>query len=171
MAEPVLQNTLLKAAEQKIESQLTQKTRSNYLRIVTAGMKLALKDGPNSIIASLKKSQNPLDDCVNGVIGLMSLLFRESNGTMPMNAMIPAASVLLIQALDFAARAGIMKVGKPELEHAIQSLVEKLLPKLGVTPDRLTSLTQKVHGIMADPTKRALINKAGGGEDGAAQPK
>jgi hypothetical protein len=48
-----LNNKILNDSEQKIEASLTPENRNNYMKIVVAGMKVAMQGGPNSILASL----------------------------------------------------------------------------------------------------------------------
>src|SRR4051812_14503031 len=113
-----VQNNILKAAEQKLESQLTPQVRQNYDKIVVAALKVALDKGPNGILASLRDSKDPIKDCVLGTINVVGLLRMQSRGTMPINAAVPACMSLIIHALDFADKSGIMKVGQEELAHA-----------------------------------------------------
>lgn len=157
-----LQDNVLQAAMQKIESQLTEENRANYQRLVVAGMSTALHGGPNSILASLKNSKDPIHDCVHGAINLSLLLWKQSRGTAPLKALIPAAMTLLIQALDFADKSGIVKVGTPELVAATHLFTDVLFEKLGISKAMLHNAAGKIHGMIQDPAQLAKLNLAAG---------
>jgi hypothetical protein len=103
--------SVIDAAEQLVERQLTPETHESYLKIVVAGMKAGLENGPNSILAGLEKSADPVADCAKGAIGLVLILKHQAKGIMPVKAMIPAATTLMLKALAFVDRTGIAKVG------------------------------------------------------------
>lgn len=158
----LLSNQILQAAEQKVESQLTPENRANYMKIVVAGMKLALAKGPNGILASLKQSKNPLNDCAEGAINICLLMSKQSRGTMPAKAMVPAAMTLMLHALDFADKTGVLKVGTPELVKASHIFTNHVFKAFGITSQMLHTAAANIHGIMQDPAKMHAINlKAG----------
>lgn len=158
----LLQNRILKAAEQKVESGLTPDNRADYLKIVVAGMKIALDGGPNSMLASLKQSKTPIQDCVTGAVNLCLLMRKQSRGTMPLKAMVPAGMTLLIQALDFADRAGVVKVGNPELVQAAKLYTNQIFKSAGITAQMLHTAAGKIHAITQDPSAMEKINRAAG---------
>lgn len=161
-AENPMQDNVLQAAEQKIESQLTPETQAAYMRIVTAGMKIALAKGPNGIMAGIAHSQNPLQDCAKGAIGLVGMMFKQSRGTMPVKALIPAATTLMLKALDFADRTGVVKVGTPELVQATHIFANLMLKEFGVTGQMLKTAAGKIHQIANDPASMTKIHLAAG---------
>lgn len=162
-------NTVLKAAERKVEAGLTPETRANYQKIVTAGMKIALKDGPNGILAGLAKSKDPLHDCAKGAINLCLLMRKQARGVMPFKAMVPAAMTLMLQALDFADKAGVIKVGAVEIGKASRIFADEIFKAFGISGQQLQTAATKVHAITQDPAQMARLNleagitKAGGG--------
>jgi hypothetical protein len=155
----LIENNLLKAAEKKIEDQLTGPNRANYLKIVTAGMALALDKGPDGILGQLRNSEDPVRDSAIGAINLCLTMRQQSRGTMPMKAMVPAAMTLMLMALDFADKAGIAKVGRDELVQASHVFTNHLFEIMGVTPDMLRGAAEKVNAITQDPQKMAAINQ------------
>jgi hypothetical protein len=124
---------LIAAAEKQVEVQLTPDTRESYLKIVVAGMKAGLENGPNSILAGLQKSKDPVADCAKGAIGLVLILKHQAKGIMPVKAMIPAAMTLMLKGLAFADRTGIVKVGADELARATHIFAHDFLAKFGIT--------------------------------------
>lgn len=147
----MMRNKLLAATEEKIESNLFGRNRQDYLKAVNAGMKAALHGGTNSILAKLKDSKNPIHDSVVGAINLSLILRHQSRNTMPMKAMIPAATSLMLHALDFAESLGMVQIDKPELDEATHLLVNTLLKRLGITPNMLHTAAGKVHALMENP--------------------
>lgn len=159
----LLTNRLLEAAEKRIEGDLTPENRANYTRIVVAGMKLALDKGPKGILASLKQSKNPLSDCATGAVNLCILMRRQSRGTMPVKAMVPAAMTLMLHALDFAERTGIIKtVGTAELSKATHTFTNTAFARFGITPQMLHGAADKLHKTVQDPAKLEKIKRAAG---------
>jgi hypothetical protein len=157
-----LRDNVLRAAEQKVESQLTPENRANYLKVVVAGLKVGLQGGPNSILASIRNSQDPVRDCALGAVNLALMLAKESRYTMPPQAMVPAAMTLMLHALDFVDRAGIAKVSVPELNRATHVFTNRLLAVFKVSPQVLTHLSHNVHGIMQDPASMEMLARRAG---------
>lgn len=153
---------ILAAAEQKVESQLTPDTHESYLKIVVAGMKAGLADGPNSILAGLAKSKDPVSDCAKGAIGLVLVLKHQAKGIMPVKAMIPAGMTLMLKALAFADRTGIVKVGNDELVRASHIFKDTFLAKFGVTPPMLQHAMIKVHALTQDPVAMEQMKRKAG---------
>lgn len=163
---------LIDAAEQKVESQLTPETRESYLKIVVAGMKAGLANGPNSILAGLQKSKDPVADCAKGAIGLVLILKHQAKGIMPVKAMIPSAMTLMLKALAFADRTGVVKVGPDELARATTIFKDAFLAKFGVTPPMLQTAMTKVHGLTQDPVAMEMMKRQSGlvRHPGASEP-
>lgn len=157
-----MQNNLLQQAEEKIEGQLTEQIREPYTRIVVAGMKLALQKGPDGILASLQHSKNPLYDCAAGAVNIVGLMSRQSRGTMPMKAMVPAATTLMLKALDFADKVGVVEVGPAELAKAATILGNLVLKGLGITHQMLKTAATNVQAMTQDPQKMAALQRAAG---------
>lgn len=153
---------VLDAAEQRVESQLTAETRESYLKIVVAGMKAGLANGPNSILAGLHKSKDPVADCAKGAIGLVLILKHQAKGIMPVKAMIPAATTLMLKALAFADRTGVVKVGSDELVRGTHIFKDIFLAKFGVTPQMLQHATAKVHSLTQDPVAMEQMKRSAG---------
>lgn len=157
-----IEDSLLKATEQKIEAGLTPQNRANYQRIVVAGMAAGLQGGANSLIAGLRQSQDPVKDCAVGAINIVMLLRRQSRNTMPAEAIPPAAMTLMLQALDFAERLGLVKITKEELVRATHIFTNRLMALVHVTPQKLTELAGKVNRVTQDPTQMEQLAQRSG---------
>lgn len=154
-----LNNDLLQATEQKIESQLLPETRQAYMKIVVSGMRVAGHNGANGLLSGLRNRKDPIADCAIGAINLVLLMSKQSKGVMPMKAMVPAAMTLMLQALDLVEKAGIAKIGPEELSRATHVFTNHLFKALKITVPMLQSGAKHVHAIMQDPTKMELINR------------
>src|SRR5579872_6868469 len=86
-----MSSPILEAAEQKIEAGIDPAVKPNYQKIVVAGMAAALARGPDGLLASLRKSPDPVRDAAKGAVALVLILRRDAKGIMPLKAMIPAA--------------------------------------------------------------------------------
>lgn len=161
MAGILVQNSILKQAEAQIEKQLAPEVRQNYMKIVVAGMKLALNKGSQGLLATLKASKDPLNDIVKGAIGIVGFLRRESKGAMPVKAMVPAAFALVLQGLDMAEKVGVLEVTKEVLAEATQAFLEEITHVMGLTPESMQGLATKVQGVMGDPAKMNQLKQAG----------
>src|SRR3990167_3125094 len=161
MAGILMENSLLKQAEAQIERQLKPEVRQNYMKIVVAGLKLAMNKGGACLLASLKESDVTVSDIVQGAIGIVGLLRKESKGVMPVNAMVPAAFALVLQGLDLADKMGVLEVTKPVLDEATRDFGEGITKALGLTPEKMKSMATQVQGVMADPAKMKQLEQAG----------
>lgn len=156
---PEIQNPLLRQVEQKIEASVgTGKNREDYLKVVVAGMRAAM-GGPKPMLANLKGRPDPVKDCAIGAVNLVVFLRNISKGKMPPLAMVPAAMTLMLQALDFADQAGIVKVGERELDRATHIFVNLMFGALGVSTGTLNRAASLVDGATRDPTQLEALKK------------
>jgi hypothetical protein len=165
-------NQLLEAIEAKIEQGLTPQTRNDYDKIVLAGMRLALQDGENSILAALRRSSDPIASCAKGAVNLVVLMSHQSQGKMPEKAMVPAAMTLMLNALRFADKAGIVAVGVPEVDRATRIFVDEIFRAFRITRPMLNAMANKVQKITDDPAAMERIKRSVGAvrDPGASTP-
>lgn len=81
-----------------------------------------------------------------GVAKLMGILYTESRKTMPMEASVPAATILLCEALQFLEDAGVVKVDNNMLAQCMKAMSSALLQLFGVSEQRLQSMIAKKGG-------------------------
>ncbi len=168
-----LKNKVLAQAEDKLESQLVPQTRDAYLKIVVHGMKVGLDGGRDSILAGIVlKSQDPLKDAAVGAINLVSLMQKHAGGTLPVNAMIPAAMTLMLQALDFAEQAKVVTIDAAALAKATHFFTNYFFTVSKISPAMLNKMGARVHQIMGDPTAMEKISRRTGlvKDPGASSP-
>jgi hypothetical protein len=158
----MLNNSVLEQAEQKIESNLLPAVRANYMKVVVAGMKVGLAKGPHGILASLRQSKDPVNDCAKGAVNLAFLLRKQTRGTMPIQALVPGAMTLMLHALDFVDKIGIMKIGTPQLVEATHTFTNMMFRNLGISADMLKTAHDNVAKAVKDPAHlEAMKRKAG----------
>jgi len=157
-----MNNPLLAATEQNVEAGLDPQTAQNVMKITVAGMHAALDKGPDGILAQLKNSQDPITDAAKGAVSLVVILRKQAQGVMPLKAMVPAAMILMLKALDFVDRAGIAKVGQPELVRATHIFTDFLFARMGITKQGLANAAQRVHDLTNDPTAMLQIKMKAG---------
>lgn len=155
-------NKILDSAEAELERKLTPENRPNYEKIVVAGMKAGMAGGDASLLASLKKSQDPIASCAKGAISLVLILRQQAKGNMPVSAMVPAAFTLMLKALAFAERIGLVKVGADELAKATHVFTNSLFTALRITPQKLNSMAEMSQSVMSDPTKMEQVQRRAG---------
>jgi hypothetical protein len=157
---PTIQNPLLAKAEAKVEASVGQgQTRADYLKVVVAGMRAALANGPQGMMAKLKGRPDPVHDCALGAVNLVIYMRHLATGTMPMRSIVPAAMTLMLQALDFADHTGIVKVGAPELDRATHIFTNAIFKALGITPQMLSQAAGMVHGVTQNPEQLAAVKQ------------
>lgn len=158
----LLNNKVLQAAEQKIEDNLLPANHADYMKVVVAGMHAGLANGPKSILAGIRNSSDPVNDCAKGAVNLAMLLRKQSRGTMPLKAMIPAAMTLMLHALDFVDKSGMKKIGTPELVEATHTFANFMFKQIGLSPQMLQKAHESVTAVTNDPAHlEAMKRKAG----------
>lgn len=155
-------NKIIAAAQQQLEESLLPEVRENFEKILVAGMRAGLHGGVNGILAQLGNSKDPINDCAIGAVNLVMILRGRSRGTMPDNALAPAAMALMLQALDFADKSGIVKVGKDEMVRATRTFFNRIFAAFKITTPMLNKMAGSVGGVMNDPAKLEAINRRAG---------
>lgn len=167
-------NPLLRQIEDRIEAQLAPDNRENYMKILVAGMKLGLKDGPNGILAGLKDAQDPVATAARGAVNIVGLLSRSARGKMPEKAMVPAAMSLMLHALDFLEKTGKMKVDEAVLEKATKMFADDIMRLFGINNQKLSNMASMSHMVGMNPQALQQIqqftSKGAQGGQPAAQP-
>lgn len=153
---------LLKAIEAQIEQNLDQKYREAYEKIVVSGMSIAMEGGPNSIIAGVKDSKDPINDAAKGAVNLILMMRKQAKGVMPVQAMVPAAMTLMLRALAIVERAKIAKVDKAALDQATRTFMNKMMEAIGVNGKQLKHAAGKINDMVNDPQALQKMKMAAG---------
>ena len=146
-------NPQLAKAEASIESKIQPKDKASHQKIVIAGLKVLFsKELNGELFNNLRQSKNPAISTAEGIIGLLGILYKQSRNTMPVGPMVTAGMTLILNSLDFAEQAGIIKVDNEMIDLATEHYLESLLPKIGVTPEQLQQVLGKLGQMSQDPS-------------------
>jgi hypothetical protein len=155
-------NPLLQQVENQIVQNLDQRWRTSYFQIVNFAMKVGMHGGRQSPVAGLKQSRDPIADAANGAIALVLTLRREANGNMPVQAMIPAATTLMLKALEFVEVTRHIPIDENQLVRAAHIYSDTMLRVFHVDKRFLAHYGQQLHGLTQDPAAMELINRKAG---------
>lgn len=158
-----MQNKMIIQAEAAVDAKVPPADKAAYEKIVIAGMKVMFsKETHQQLIQGLKEAEDPMQTVADGVIGVLLLLFKQSQEKMPMTPMIFAGQSLLMEALDFMEGANMIEVTPDLLAQATQMYLEALLPKV-YGPQALQEALGKTQAIMSDTQKMAEYKQSSGG--------
>lgn len=140
-------NPLLQKTEQATMAKVPPKYRPAFERIVTAGLKVMYSQQSHSLMADqINKPGDPIANVGDGVGKLMGLLWTEGKGTLPMQAMMPAAVILVCEALDFAEKAGKLQASGDAIAMATKECMSVVLQQFGVTPEKMQQMLAQQQG-------------------------
>lgn len=112
-----------------------------YDRVVIAGMKVMFDQKTHGLMLQSLKGPGSLGERMGkGVAGLMLLLFKESNSTMPPQVMIPAGTTLFMQAADFLKKAKLEPIANKDIGEGMNVMIRTLLDKFGVTQNKIEQM-------------------------------
>ena len=109
-----------------------------YERVVIAGMKVMFSKESHKLMLDELQKEGPIGQKLGmGIAGLMLLLFKESNQTMPPQVIIPAGVELLMQAADFIRNTKMEKITNADIGEAMEVMISTILQKFGVDPEQM----------------------------------
>jgi len=131
--------------------------QEGFDRVVLAGMKVMFSEETHSQVLQQLEGQGPIAQKLGqGVAGLMLMLFKESNQTMPPQLLIPAGIELLMQAVDFVKRGGLAKPTDKDIGDAMQIMIEVIMEKFGQSPDKIASLVDQYDTKKVDAAAQQM---------------
>ena len=112
-----------------------------YERVVIAGMKVMFSKESHKLMLDELQKEGPVGQKLGmGIAGLMLLLFKESNQTMPPQVIIPAGINLLSRAADFIRKSEIEKITNADIGEAMEVMISTILQKFGVGPEQMEQM-------------------------------
>lgn len=154
-----LSNPMLVKIERQIESTLTPQTQENYQKIVTAGLKIVMRGGKDSQLAKLANMPDPVNACAVGAVNLVVTMRRMSRGTMPGNAMVPAAMTLMLEGLDFAEKVGVIQIDEKVMERATKIFTDMVFRVFKISQGTLNKAADAVHRVIEDPRSGEVLRQ------------
>ena len=139
MGRPDGDDLTTKAVTKNIE--MPPELQEAYERVVIAGMKVMFsKESHRAMLQEIQKPGRMDERLGKGIAGLMLMLFKESNETMPPAVIIPSGFNLLMQAVDFLRKSGLAKPTNAEIGDGIETMMSIILEKFGVAPDKMAQM-------------------------------
>jgi len=112
-----------------------------YDRVVIAGMKIMFSEESHKMMLQFMDEEGPADEKLGkGIAGLMLILFKESNETIPPQVIIPAAVQLLMRAAEFAKQSGMGEISNKDIAGGIELMIAIILEKFGVDPSQFKQM-------------------------------
>lgn len=106
-------------------------------RIVMAGKKVMFSEETADMVQEALGGDAPIEQKLSEAIaGLMGLLWQQSNQTMPPQLIVPAAMILLAEAVSFLQEAG-EDITPQQYGEAIELTVSRVLEMFGVDEQML----------------------------------
>lgn len=132
-----------------------------YDRVVVAGMKLMFSKETHRIMLKEMQKQGPLSQRLGrGVAGLMLIMVKESNNTMPPQIIIPAGVELLMQAVDFMKKTDMATPTNEEIGQAMQIMITTILEKFGVDPAKFEQMLNQFDNTNVDAAMQQQMGGA-----------
>jgi hypothetical protein len=117
-----------------------------FARVVKAGMKVMFSEQTHELMMEELSKDGDLEQVLGeGIAGLMLLLFKKSNETMPAQLLVPAGIYLLSEAADFTEKIMQDKMPPAVMADAIQVMTNIIFEKMGVPKDKLSAAMTKVE--------------------------
>lgn len=112
-----------------------------YERVVIAGMKVMFSKESHKLMLDELQKEGPMGQKLGtGIAGLMLLLVKESNGTLPPEVIVPAGINLLTRAADFIRKSKIEKITNGDIGEAMEVFISTILEKFGVDPAQMADM-------------------------------
>jgi len=165
------QDKIIAAVQAKVRETIPAQFRVAVQKIYLAGMKLMFSPETHELmLQQLKGNDFTAQAVARGIAALITLMYRQSKGTMPIPAVVPAAILLACEALDYLEQTGKEQVSSELISDVVQQVVAILLQKVGLTPDDVANGVNKnaqaagmhVPGTLPTPTAASTTPGAGG---------
>jgi hypothetical protein len=114
---------------------MPENMRDAYVRIVQAGMALMFSPQTREgAIAALEEPGDMASKLAKAVTAVISMLFKESNGTLPPQLIIPCSVELLLHLVAVTNKGG-MGIEKETVADAMAKIVSAVMQQFGVDAD------------------------------------
>jgi hypothetical protein len=142
-------NPILQKTQDATLAKADPRLRPVIQKVVEAGKKLLYSDQTRKMVVSQLHQGTDPESIGAGVAKLFGVLFHQSKNTIPMQAGIPAATLLLCEVLQFMEDGGAVKVDANFLAECTKAMGSAILQMLGITPDKLQGMVDKAKGAQA----------------------
>lgn len=149
-----------------------------YDRAVLSGMRIMFDKKSHPMVLKYLDGEGELADKIaKGVVGVLYMLWDQSNKTLPPQILVPVVFTLTLKAFDFLQKSDEPGATKEVLGDAVEKGVTRMLEEFGATPEQIPQIlgqlqqamqTGKSPGAPPDPKAVAEAAKPGLLEDGGA---
>jgi hypothetical protein len=155
MARPGGQELTPEAIKSKM--QVPEELQEAYDRVVVAGMKVMFSKETHRIMLKELQKEGPLSQRLGqGIAGLMLVLFKESNESLPPQIIIPAGVELLMQAVDFLRKTDLAKPTNEEIGEGLQIMIATIMEKFGVDPSRFEQMLNQFDNTNVEAAQQQM---------------
>ena len=128
-----------------------------YERVVIGGMKVMFSKESHQVMLKEMQGQGPVAQRLGqGIAGLMLLLFKESNETIPPEVIIPAGIELLMQAVDFVRETGMGEITNKDIGDAMEIMMRMILEKFGMKPEQFEQVFNQFDNTNVDAAAQQM---------------
>ena len=139
MGRPEGDDLTKKSVEENIK--MPPELQEAYERVVIAGMKVMFSKESHKVMLKELQREGPMDQRLGkGIAGLMLLLVKESNNTIPPEVIIPAGMKLMMEAVDFMRETDLGQPTNAEIGGGMQIMISTILEKFGIAPDKMEQM-------------------------------
>jgi len=140
------------------------KLKPMYDKIVLSGMRIMFSKESHKLLVDQLQKEGPLAKKIaDGIIGLMYLMWTESNKSIPPQLIIPAATALTLRAFDYVQKTGDPEATPQVLGQALESAIDGVMKGFGGSVDSIEQNIPAAQGQDAAPQSGAQPMPAGGG--------
>jgi hypothetical protein len=133
----------MNAQEVRQQMNVPPQLQQAYDKVVAAGMQLMFgKQTREQVQQILAQEGKPEKKLAESILGLMLIMFKESNQSMPPEVMIPAGLELMAHAVDFLQKSG-EEVGDEVFAEAAAEFIEQMLKKFGSSIDEVLKMASQ----------------------------
>ena len=148
MAEGLIQDKMARPDGEDLDTEAIKENikmppefQEAYERVVIAGMKVMFSKESHKLMLDELQKEGPVGQKLGmGIAGLMLLLVKESNNTIPPEVIIPAGVNLLSRAADFIRKSEIEKITNADIGDAMEVMISTILQKFGVEPEQMAEM-------------------------------
>ena len=113
----------------KDKIQVPPQLQEAYQKLVAAGMTAMFsKESNKAAVDTLMRGKGSVAERLGqGIAGLLGMIVKSSNNTLPPQILIPAGVELLIQAADFLRKSGLAPINNKAIGDALDVMVTSVL--------------------------------------------
>lgn len=138
---PQKTSSLIDAAKQRLEASISPALKEPYLRIVVAGLKVMFASETHKYmqeyVAKAKSAKNLPVYLAHGILQVLSVIQRESQGKMDAKAAGPAGLMLLLYALEYLEQTKQIEVTQELIVQTGKAVSSGVLAWLKVDPAKM----------------------------------